>query len=135
MLLKSFTYFPLLLLLFFFSCSKGHGYSLVKKNITLYYEDEKHSKIAEEVLLVLDSMNLSPDHKMDIKLQKKDTKFQLLLIKAEAFKTEVVDFDEIKLLLEFQQLLNEKVATFRTTPCELAIANNQFEVIEIPNPL
>ncbi|HBW86568.1 MAG TPA: hypothetical protein DEF82_07485 [Crocinitomicaceae bacterium] len=135
MLQKSNKFFPLLLLLLFFSCSKGHGLHLTENNITVYYDDADQEKTAKEILYFLKANKISPAHPMDIKLVKKDSKFQLLFIKAEAFTSEELNFEEIRTFLELQQSLNTSVASFKTTPCEIAIANNQFDVKEIPNPL
>jgi hypothetical protein len=72
---------------------------------------------------------------MDVKLVKNDSKFQLLFIKTDAFTSEELNFEEIQTLFDLQQKLNSSVESFKSTPCEIAIANNQFEIKEIPNPL
>jgi len=135
MLQKSIKFFPFLLLLLFLSCSKGHGLQLTENNITVYYDDADQEKTAKEILDFLNANKISPEHPMDLKLVKKDSKFQLLFIKSEAFTSEELNFEEIRTFLELQQSLNTSVVSFKTTPCEIAIANNQFEVKEIPNPL
>jgi len=135
MLQKSIKFFPFLLLLLFLSCSKGHGLQLTENNITVYYDDADQEKTAKEILDFLKANKISPEHPMDLKLVKKDSKFQLLFIKAEAFTSEELNFEEIRTFLELQQSLNMSVLSFKTTPCEIAISNNQFEVKEIPNPL
>ncbi|MFM7300767.1 MAG: hypothetical protein ACKO1R_06445 [Crocinitomicaceae bacterium] len=135
MLRKSIKLFPFLLLLLFFSCSKGHGLHLTKNNITVYYDNADQEKTAKEILDFLIANKISPEHSMDLKLVKKDSKFQLLFIKAEAFTSEELNFEEIRTFLELQQKLNTSISIFKTTPCEIAISNNQFEVKEIPNPL
>jgi len=135
MLQKIFSYFTLPLLIFLLSCSKGHGLHTTAHNITVYYEETSQEKMAKEILEFFKAIKISPSHQMDLKLIKLERKFQLLFIKGEAFKAEDLDFEEIKIFLDLQQQLNAKVSSFTATPCEIAIANNQFEVLEIPNPI
>lgn len=132
---KSINFFPLVLLLLFFSCSKGHGLQITENNITVYFDDADDEKTAKELLDFFKAIKISPEHSMDVKLVKNDSKFQLLFIKTDAFTSEELNFEEIQTFFDLQQKLNSSVESFKSTPCEIAIANNQFEVKEIPNPL
>ena len=125
-------FIPLFLILY--ACSNGHGLHVSRNNISCYYEEDEHKEIADKIVTFILNIGISPNKNMDVKLLKSNTKFQLLLIKNDAFKSDV-NFEEIKLLSDFQDQLNSSISEFKLNPCEVALADNQFKILEIPNPL
>ena len=135
--MKILSLFILASLLFFTtnSCNREKTPYKQDGNIRVYYENLSNQNITDEIISFWNSNQLTSNKRSDIKIIEMDSKFQLLLIVNDKFKDQEPGFEDIKILNELQERLNTDIEDFHKKPCEIALADNQFQIKFVPNPL
>ena len=128
-------FFFLFSLVILSSCLKGEENIIEKKNICIHYENRNDKPYAEKLLNFWISNKYNGKRKQDIHLSKsKDNKMYILkVIIREGFDGDKIPFQEIKLFNDLQNKLNSQI--FKDIPCQIAISDEHFNVISIPNKL
>ena len=128
-------FLPSLLFLTFLSCSREKTPFKEEGNIRVYYENLSNQRITNRIITFWESNDLVSKNRSDIKIIELEDKFQLLLIVNDKFKNDKPSFDDIKLLNDLQQTINNDIVDFQKKQCEIALADEQFQIKFVPNPL
>ena len=117
------------------SCLKGEENIIEKNNTTIHYEDSKDRLYAKQLLHFWIKNKFNGKRKQNLHLSKsKDNKMYILkVIIREGFDGKKTPFEDLELFNDLQNQLNSQI--FRDIPCQIAISNEYFEVISIPNKL
>ena len=117
------------------SCLKGQEKIIEKNNTTVHFEDQKDKMYAEQLLNFWIKNKFNGKRKQDLQLSKsKDNKIYILkVIIREGFDGKKIPYEDLKLFNDVQNKLNSQI--FRDIPCQIAVSDEYFNVISIPNKL
>ena len=117
------------------SCLNGEENIIEKNNTTIHYEDPTDRFYAKQLLHFWIKNKFNGKRKQNLHLSKsKDNKMYILkVIIREGFDGKKTPFEDLKLFNDLQNQLNSQI--FRDIPCQIAISDEHFEVISIPNKL
>lgn len=117
--------FLLVLLLSICACSSGFGNKLKSEKLDVYYDEAKFSTLADSLGQFWTKNELTGKRKQSIKLTKTGTKFHVLIIQSDEFKSEQLKPTELALLQELRSELQTSV--FHNKPTSIVICNDEFE--------
>lgn len=106
------------------SCSKGFGHKVMGGDFSVYFEDSRHEKLAEELAFFWKENGLMTGDNQDLQISSENDIFILKLISNDS--NSEVSFKERKTLLKLQEILQEEI--FKSQ-LELEICNGKFETI------
>lgn len=125
----------ILLLILLSSCIKSHGEYLETENVVVYYDLEEDKKYAEKLMDFWIDNKYSGKRKQYLKISRsEDNKTYLVkVIIRNDFNPAEITFEEIQLFNEIQEQLNKTI--FIKQPCQIAICDSHFKVLNIPNSI
>jgi hypothetical protein len=125
----------ILVLILLSSCIKRNGEYLETENVVVYYDLEEDKKYAEKLMDFWIDNKYSGKRKQYLKISRsEDNKTYLVkVIIRNDFNPAEITFEEIQLFNEIQELLNKTI--FIKQPCQIAICDSHFKVLNIPNPI
>ena len=117
------------------SCLHGEENIIEKNNTTIHYPDQNDRVHAEQLLSFWITNKFNGQRKQDLHLSKsKDNKMYILkVILREGFDGKKIPYEDLKLFNDVQNKLNKQI--FKDIPCQIAISDEHFNVISIPNKL
>tara|TARA_B100001564_G_C20484329_1_gene598581 strand:+ start:344 stop:754 length:411 start_codon:yes stop_codon:yes gene_type:complete len=117
------------------SCQNGEENIIEKNNTTIHFEDRKDRLYAEQLLNFWINNKFNGKRKQDLHLSKsKDNKIYILkVIIREGFDGKKIPYEDLKLFNDVQNKLNSQI--FRDIPCQIAVSDEYFNIISIPNKL
>jgi hypothetical protein len=128
-------FFFLFSLLTLSSCLKQEGNIIESSNTTVHFENNKDRIYAEKLLNFWIENQFNGQRKQDLELTKSaDNRMYILkVIVREGFDGENLPYEELKLFNDIQTNLNAQI--FQEIPCQIAISDQHFNTLSIPNKL
>ncbi len=119
------------LLILLIGCSNGHGKSISKGTLTVFYEEEKDAKLADSLALFWKDKGLITGQKQFLKLVPKTKKsYHLLLIANDSIDKQQFPFNEV---LAFSNLQSD-LRTFTQRFFTVVLCDGHFQPIFQPVP-
>lgn len=108
-----------------FSCVDDHGNRVEGGELTVYFDRDSDLDKASEVAAFWKNKDLMTGSKQDLKLVFQDSTYYLYLIKRNEIDLSALDFNERRLLLELQGMLEDSL--FNPFPLEIVISDDHFK--------
>lgn len=118
-------YLPLILLLILWSCIDSHGHQVRGGDLTVHYENKDDDSLAMDLVRFWKSNDLIANGKQDVKLSRSESGYYVMLITKDKSRLNSMDFNERRLLVGLQSMLEDSVFNGRSV--ELIICDDHFK--------
>lgn len=114
------------------SCSKGFGHQVIGDQLTVFYTDESDQELAEKVANYFREHQLLTGKEQAVQLYRSKESLQLRLIATDTSSLRSMSFDEKKILLSFQDELNQSLNS--EDWISLCICDDRFKPLYVVEP-